>query len=66
MVIGQDLKGEKKMSENKTQYVQNGDHKIKWEVVNGVHTIKIIKDIIVEGQLLVEQEEKLSTTYTED
>lgn len=54
------------MSENKTQYVQNGDHKIKWEVVDGVHTIKLIKDVIVEGQLVVVEEEKLSTTHTED
>ena len=53
------------MSENKIQYVQNGDPKIKWEVVNGVHTIKLIKDIIVEGQLVVDEEEKLSQTYTE-
>ena len=53
------------MSENRIQYVQNGDHKIKWEVVDGVHTIKLIKDIIVEGQLAVEEEEKLSETYRE-
>jgi len=53
------------MSENRVQYVQNGDHKIKWVVVDGVHTITLIKDIIVEGQLLVEEEEKLSETYTE-
>lgn len=66
MVIGQDLKGEIKMSENRIQYVQNGDHKIKWEVVDGVHTIKLIKDVIVEDQLVVEEEEKLSTTHTED
>ena len=54
------------MSENRIQYVQNGDYKIKWEVVDGVHTIKLIKDVIVEGQLVVEEEEKLSTTHTED
>ena len=53
------------MSENRIQYVQNDDHKIKWEVVDGVHTIKLIKDIIVEGQLVVEEDEKLSQTYTE-
>jgi hypothetical protein len=60
------LKEKIKMSENRIQYVQNGDHKIKWEVVDGVHTIKLIKDVIVEGQLVVEEEEKLSTTHTED
>lgn len=53
------------MSENRIQYIQNGDHKIKWEVVNGVHTIKLIKDVFVEGQLLVDEDEKLSQTYTE-
>jgi hypothetical protein len=30
-----------------------------------VHTIKLIKDINVEGQLVVDEEEKLSQTYTE-
>ena len=52
-------------TENRTQYVQNGNHKIVWVVENGVHTVKLIKDIIVEGQLVVEEEEKLSETYTE-
>lgn len=52
-------------TENRTQYVQNGTHKIEWVVENGVHTVKIIKDVQVAEQLVLNQEELTSWTYTE-
>ena len=53
------------VTENRTQYIQNGNHKIEWKVQDGVHTVKIIKYVPVEGQLVLNQEELTSWNYTE-